>query len=404
MGGSQWDELCAYLPQLRKGGLRVCTAIVAVTLSPCALLYGCGSGGASNTPTQTQTAAPTVSTTDPTGDAQNGAVVVTLASTTPGATLYYTVDGSTPTTSSTIYKAPFLVASNLTVKAVAQSEGDTMSNVTNQTFTPDISSGTLVWSDEFSNSTDANAQPNPAVWIYRTGADTNLSVDIHCAYQSSISPCDPAYPNSFMGTDGYLHIVGQQPSAGVYTSARVQTQGLFSFQYGRLEARIWVPEGQGLWPAFWLLGNNGTTAAGGQDAEMDVMERVNAAGPPNANAPAGTSDWNEGSIHGPGLLGGNIGVTYYFTGGATAAGWHTYGVIKSPNSIAYYVDDPTRPYATFTPSSITGFPGAVWNFDNGQSFYIILNIAIGGRWPGPPNSTTPFPATMLVDYVRIYTN
>ena len=339
---------------------------------------------------------------------QNGAVLVSIGATTTGSVMYYTVDGTTPTTNSTRFTAPFLVAGNLTVKAVAQAPGDSVSNVASAVYAPNISSGMLVWSDEFTNTTGANAQPSSANWMYLTGADVNASVDIHCAYGSSISPCDPNFPNTFVGTDGYLHIVAQQPTAGVYTSARMETEGLFSFQYGRLEARIWVPEGQGIWPAFWLEGNNGAVVGWPGCGEMDVMERINAAGLPptgtQSNPPIGTTDWNEGSIHGTGFTGGDLGGTYDFTGGATAAGWHTYGMIKSPNSIAYYVDDPLHPYVTFTPASIAGLSGSVWPFDNGQGNYIILNIAIGGSWPGAPNATTVFPAEMLVDYVRVYAN
>lgn len=395
------------LPKAWNCALRPRAVVIAAALLSGVLFCACsasGSGGGVTTPTPTQTVAPTISTTE----AQNGAVVVTLASTSPGAFIYYTVDGSTPTTSSTRYLAPFLVASNLTVQAVAQAGNDSVSSVTSQTFNLNIPSGTLVWSDEFSNATGDNAQPNPATWMYLTGADVNSSVDIHCAYGSNASPCNSSTPNSYVSTDGYLHIVAQQPSPGVYTSARMETQGLFSFQYGRLEARIQVPEGQGIWPAFWLEGNNDSTAGWPACGEMDVMERINAAGlPPSGsqnNPPAGTSDWNEGSIHGTGMTGGNLGTTYDFTGGQTAAGWHTYGMIKTPSSISYYVDDPTQPYATYTPSSLSGLSGAVWPFDNGQANYIILNIAVGGTWPGPPNASTPFPATMLVDYVRIYTN
>lgn len=391
--------------------MRAGSAVLKAIVASCALLCACGGGGGAasttTTPPAAQTTAPGIVTVT-NSNLQNGAIMVTLGSTEPGSLIYYTVDGTTPTTSSSSYVAPFLVASNLTVKAIAKFGSETASNVTSQTFNLNIPSGTLVWSDEFNNTTGANAQPNPSVWKYLTGADVNSSVDIHCAYGSSAAPCDPAYPNSFVGTDGYLHIVAQQPSPGVYTSARMQTQGLFSFQYGRLEARIQVPEGKGIWPAFWLEGNNASTVGWPGCGEMDVMERINSAGlPPSgtqSNPLPGTSDWNEGSIHGSGFTGGNLGTTYDFTGGDTAATWHTYGMIKTPNSISYYVDDPTHPYATYTPSSLSSLSNAVWPFDNGQSNYIILNIAIGGNWPGPPNSTTPFPNTLLVDYVRIYTN
>ena len=357
------------------------------------VVAGCGSGGGTTPPITTpQATAPTITT----AAAQNGAVVASLATTTSGATIYYTVDGSTPTTSSQIYEAPLLVASNLTVNAIATASGDTASSVVSKSFSPSIASGTLVWSDEFANSTGANAEPNPLVWTYDTGNSGfgNSELEDYCAWNSSVSPCDPTNPNAYVGTDGYLHIVAQQPSTGVYTSARLKTEGLFSFQYGRFEVRAQVPEAQGFWPAIWQMGNNIANVNWPACGEMDVLERIDAPGSP---------DWNEGSIHGTGFTGGNLGTQYNFPAGQTAAGWHTYGMIWSKGSVAYYVDDPTQPYVTYTPSSISGFSGAVWPFDTGPNF-IILNLAVGGSWPGNPNSTTPFPSQMLVDYVRVYTN
>ncbi|MGA8783031.1 MAG: glycoside hydrolase family 16 protein, partial [Terracidiphilus sp.] len=296
-----------------------------------------------------------------------------------------------------IYEAPFLVAANLTLNAMAAAPGDNNSGVTSQAFAPNIASGTLVWSDEFSNATGANAEPNPAVWTYDTGSGGwgNSELEDYCGWNSSVSPCATASPNVYVGTDGYLHIVAEEPSAGVYTSARLKTEGLFSFQYGRIEFRGQVPEAQGFWPAAWLMGNNIATVNWPACGEMDVLERVNA---------AGTPDWNEGSIHGTGFTGSNLGTTYDFPSGDTAGGWHTYGMIWSKGSVAYYVDDPTQPYVTYTASSISGLSGSVWPFDGGQANFIILNLAVGGDWPGSPNSSTPFPSQMLVDYVRIYTN
>jgi len=364
----------------------------------------CGCGGASSigtvkTTTQTPPAAPAIST----AAAQNGAVVVSLKTTTPAATIYYTVDGSTPAASSPQYFAPFLVASNLTVKAIATASGVTASSVTTQTFAPNIPSGTLVWSDEFSNSTGANAQPNPSIWTYDTGNSGfgNNELEDYCAWGSTASPCNAALPSAYVGTDGYLHIVAQQTTPGVYTSgaftsARLKTQGLFSFQYGRFEVRAQVPEAQGFWPAVWLMGNNIATVDWPACGEQDVLERVNAAKSP---------DWNEGSVHGTGFTGNTgLGTVFNFPAGQTAAGWHTYGMIWTPGSVAYYVDDPTQPYVTYTKSNLTSLAGAVWPFDAGQSNFIILNLAVGGDWPGSPNATTPFPSQMLVDYVRVYAN
>jgi beta-glucanase (GH16 family) len=339
-------------------------------------------------------AAPPVVSTVP---ALNGAVVASLSTTTAGATIYYTLDGSPPTSSSTAYEAPFLIDSALALNAIAIAPGYANSPVTTHQFTIQVPSGTLVWSDEFGNTTGHNAQPDPLVWTYDTGNSGfgNKELENYCGWGSNTPPCSTAEPNAYVGTDGYLHIDARQPSPSVYTSARLKTQGLFSFRYGRIEFRAKVPEAQGLWPAAWLLGNNIATVDWPACGEQDDLERVNA---------ATTPDWNEGSIHGTGFTGGNLGTKFNFPGGQTAADWHTYGMIWSPGKVSYYIDDPSQPYATYTPSSLSGLPGAEWPFDEGQSNFILINLAVGGTWPGPPNSITPFPSEFLVDYVRIYTN
>jgi beta-glucanase (GH16 family) len=356
-----------------------------------AWMCGCGGGGGGSvtiTP-ENPAAAPTISTTP----AQNGAVLASLSTTTAGATIYYTLDGTTPTNTSQIYEAPFLVASNLTVKALAASApGYLNSNVTSQSFTPNIASGTLVWSDEFTNSTGANAQPNPKVWTYDTGTDCcgNNELETYCAWGSSASSCDPANPNTYADTSGILHIVARNPSAGVYTSARLKTEGLFSFQYGRIEAHMMLPESQGMWPAFWLLGDNIITNPWPACGELDVLEHINGSDPQNEGY-----DWVQGSIHGTGLNGG----IQYHPAGFSAAAWHTYGMIWTKGQIQYYVDDPSNVYATFNSSTMAG----TWPFDAGPQF-VILNLAVGGSWPGSPDATTVFPSEVQVDYVRVYTN
>lgn len=376
--------------------MRAGTGMLAALALSGFLLCGCGVGSAGlTTPPESQAAAPAISTTN----AQNGAVIATLATTTSGATIYYTVDGTTPTNTSQVYQGPFLVASNLTVKAIAaKPPGFLNSSVTSKSFTLNIPSGTLVWADEFNNTTGSSAQPDPQVWTYDTGNSGfgNHELENYCAWGSNASPCSTANPSAYVGTDGSLHIVAQQPAPGVYTSARLKSEGLFSFQYGRFEVRAKVPEAQGLWSAAWLLGNNIATVDWPACGEMDVLERVNAAKSP---------DWNEGSIHGTGFTGGTgLGTQFSFPAGQTAAGWHTYGMIWTKGSVAYYIDGPSHPYVTYTTSSMTGFSGAVWPFDAGQSSFILLNLAVGGDWPGAPDSNTPFPSEMLVDYVRVYTN
>lgn len=318
--------------------------------------------------------------------------MVSLGYTTPGSVVYYTLDGTTPTTSSTQYLAPFLVASNLTVKAVAQAPGDSVSSVANQSFAPNIASGTLVWSDEFANTTGANAQPSSTFWTYDTGNSGfgNNELETYCAWGSNAAPCSAANPNAYVGTDGSLHIVAEQSAPGVYTSARLKSQGLFSFQYGLIEARMKLPEGQGMWPAFWLLGNSIATINWPACGELDVMEHIDGGNPLNEGF-----DWVQGSVHGTNMNGG----IQYHPAGFSATAWHTYGMIWIKGQIQYYVDDPANVYATFTPSTQTGS----WPFDAGPQF-VILNLAVGGSWPGNPNATTVFPSEIQVDYVRVYTN
>lgn len=347
----------------------------------------CGGGKGINTaaPPPSQVATPTIAIKA----AQNGAQIISLSDATSGATIYYTLDGTAPTPASTQYLAPFLIASNVTVNAMATRSGSSDSGVLTQNVAANVASGTLVWSDEFSNLTGANVQPDPSLWTYDTGNSGfgNNELETYCAWASTVSPCDSTDPNAYVGSDGYLHVVALHPSNGTYTAARLKSQGLFSFSYGRIEARIQLPEGQGLWPAFWLLGNNISTVNWPACGEQDVMEHINAQ----------TPDWIAGSIHGTNLNGSQ---TQYAPSGQSFGTWHTYGMIWSKGQVSYYLDSPNNVYATFTPANTPG----TWPFDSAAGAFIILNLAVGGNWPGPPDASTPFAAEMLVDYVRLYTN
>jgi beta-glucanase (GH16 family) len=367
--------------------------ILALFIPALATLVGCGGGSTASSGGNGGGGSITVATPTISMTAQlNGAQLISMADGTPGTAIYFTVDGSTPNTSSALYISPLLLTANATVKAVAYS-GSTASQVASQSISPNIASGTLVWSDEFTNTTAGNIAPNSTFWTYDTGAGGwgNQELETYCAWGSSAAPCDANNPNAYIGTDGYLHIVARQPSSGVYTSARLKTQGLFSLAYGRVEARMLLPQGQGLWPAFWMLGNNITKVSWPACGEQDIMEHINAP----------TPDWIAGSIHGTNL---SLSQQFFGTGGQTfsAAEWHTYGMIWSPGHVEYYVDSPDNVYATYT--TTTGQSGAVWPFDSGSGAFLILNLAVGGNWPGSPNQSTGFPSEVLVDYVRIYSN
>ena len=246
----------------------------------------------------------------------------------------------------------------------------------------------LVWSDEFSHPTSAL---DSAGWRYETGGNGwgNHELETYCSPATPQPPCDPAQPNAFVGSDGYLHIVARRNAAGQWTSARLTTKGLHSFQYGRIEARIRIPAGAGVWPAFWMLGDNIDQVHWPACGELDIMENVGK-----------TPLELRGSVHGRGFTGTPLTTVHALASGEPfAAAFHVYGLIWSPGRIQYYVDDPAHPYATYTRDSLPA--GAVWPFDDGR-YFILLNLAMGGDWPGPPNASSPSPAEMLVDYVRVF--
>jgi beta-glucanase (GH16 family) len=246
---------------------------------------------------------------------------------------------------------------------------------------------TLVWSDEF-NSSAKQSQPDPANWTYEShaGGWGNQELETYCAWGANAPPCDAAHPSVYVGDDGYLHIVARNPEDGVYTSARLKTQGLQSFQYGRIEARIKITQGQGMWPAFWMLSDKLPTVPWPASGELDIMESI-------GKKPATVY----GSVH---MTGADL--TRHFDlpeGQKLASDFHIYGMIWSRGSVQFYIDSPANVFASYTPAELpkTG----VWPFDDSK-FFIILNLAVGGNWPGNPDATTKFPQEMLVDYVRVY--
>jgi beta-glucanase (GH16 family) len=242
---------------------------------------------------------------------------------------------------------------------------------------------TLVWSDEF-NGPDGS-RPDPTKWRFDLGGNGwgNHELEYYTSrpensFVSGGNLVIQAQKEAFTGPD---HVTRD------YTSARMRTQGLFAQAYGRFEARIKIPCGQGLWPAFWLLGNDKGKISWPAGGEIDIMENI------------GREPFSiHGSMHGPGYS-GDDGLTseYKLTGGAQFFDdFHVFAIEWEPKAVHFFVDQEI--YATFTPSRLPA--GTHWVFDH--PFFIILNVAVGGDWPGSPDSTTVFPQVMLVDYVRVY--
>jgi len=254
----------------------------------------------------------------------------------------------------------------------------------------------VVWSDEFNGA--QGTLPDPAKWVYDipSSGSYNQEQEIYCGLatgggQSGI--CANWQQNAQMDGQGHLVIAAINSGQG-WTSARLLTQGKFGFSYGRAEASIKLPSGKGVWPAFWAMGTDITTVSWPTCGEIDLMENVlNGLGPTKVQS----------TIHGP-ITGSNnaygVGYAYTFPSGKEIdTGYHIYGMIWSQDLIQFYVDDYTAPFASVRPSDLPA--GAIWEFNN-QPFFLLLNLAMGGGWPGPTDSTTPNPALMLVDYVRVH--
>ena len=247
---------------------------------------------------------------------------------------------------------------------------------------------TLVWSDEFDGPNGSAVDSSKWSFDIGTGCPNNCNwgnneletytkrtVNAHVEGGLLVIK---ALNETFTGPDGQTRN---------YTSARLLTKNNFTQAYGRFEARIKIPYGQGLWPAFWMLGDNIGTAGWPTCGEIDIMENI-------GKEPSTV----HGTFHGPGYSGASgIGAAYALPNGQKFSDdFHTFAVEWEPNVVRFYVDGLL--YKTRTPADLP--IGTSWVFDH--PFFIILNVAVGGYWPGNPDATTVFPQQMLVDYVRVY--
>jgi beta-glucanase (GH16 family) len=234
----------------------------------------------------------------------------------------------------------------------------------------------LVWSDEFEG--DKGTAINNAKWVYDLG--TGQGGWGNNEQQSYTNKPE----NVALDGTGNLAITAIKDGSGKFTSARIKTDGIFSQQYGRIEARIKTPTGSGIWPAFWMLGSNISSVSWPQCGEIDIMEQ-------NGKF----SNITYGTIHGPGYFGGNGNSTSYaMQNNRFDSDFNLYAVEWGENYIEFFVNNYL--YKRVTSSDVSG----EWVFN--QPFLIILNVAVGGNFVGPTNPYTPFPGIMLVDYVKVY--
>jgi beta-glucanase (GH16 family) len=235
----------------------------------------------------------------------------------------------------------------------------------------------VVWSDEF-NQPDGSA-PNPVNWSYDTGG---------LGWGNKELEYYTLRTNNSRIEDGKLIIEARREEfdGKHYTSARLLTLGKASWTYGRVEARIKIPRGQGIWPAFWMLGTNIASVPWPACGEVDIME--------NIGKEPGTV---HGTAHGPGYSVLGIGNPLTLPNGAAVADdFHVFAVECEPDRIAWFMDG--RQYFALTPERLPEKTGWVFN----QPKFLMLNLAVGGNWPGDPDATSTFPQRMLVDYVRVY--
>jgi len=217
----------------------------------------------------------------------------------------------------------------------------------------------------------AGAGPNPRYWSFDIGSSATMGWE-----RGSLQTYTDSTDNVHLDGQGNL-IIEAVDSGGKYTSGRLTTRGKVDMGYGLLTARIKFPSGQGIWPAFWMLGSNEAVVGWPQCGEIDMMELINAGTRYHVN------------LHGPSADIESSGPI-----ADLAAGFHDYWMRRSSDSISIGVDGTTL--GSFTPASLP--PGAPWVFN--EPMYALLNVAVGGDWPGPPDASTQFPATMVVDWFR----
>ena len=270
--------------------------------------------------------------------------------------------------------------------AVLPAQADAGQAATGQAGPEPKAAAAVTFSDTFDGA--AGSAVNSSKWQIETGDNVNNHERQY--YTSGAN-------NAALDGQGHLVITARRENPNnyqcwygrcEYTSARLNTAGKFTTTYGRVEARLKVPRGQGMWPAFWMLGNDIGQVGWPNSGEIDIMENV-------GFEPSTV----HGTLHGPGYSGsGGIGGAYSLPGGqAFADAFHTFAIDWSPDAVTWSVDG--NVYQRRTPADLGG---RQWVFN--KPFFLILNLAVGGYWPGDPDGSTSFPQQLVVDEVKVTTS
>lgn len=272
--------------------------------------------------------------------------------------------------------AYFQYAGDYTIELQVFRGDDIFESSQTVTIDEDDDNPNLVWSDEFNYS----GLPDPTFWNMETGGSGWGNNE----WQYYTDRTENA-----MVDGGVLTITAREEAYGGrdYTSARITTQNKFDFQYGRIEARIKLPYGQGIWPAFWMLGANFNSVGWPSCGEIDIMEMIGGSG--RENTCHATCHWDNNGDH------ASYGESYTLSSGTFADDFHVFSVEWDSQSIKGLVDGIQYYEISITSAGLSEFR---------ESFFVILNVAVGGNWPGYPDATTEFPQTMEIDYVRVYNN
>ena len=233
----------------------------------------------------------------------------------------------------------------------------------------------MVWSDEFD--AEANTPLNPEFWSCEVGGGWG---------NAELQYYTERIENVAHNGEGQLTITAREEDykGSNYTSARCITMDKVELMFGKIEARMKLPEGQGIWPAFWMLGADFPEIDWPNSGELDIMEYI-------GKEPHSVY----GTIHGSGYPASGFGMRYILDE-PVADDYHVFGIEWEPDVIRWYIDDET--FYTATPDTLQGMGDWVFN----QAFFLLMNVAVGGSWPGNPDDTTVFPQQMLIDWIRVY--